>query len=127
MGDGLSTFYEAFDVSRGEDVWVKAVSNMEGTRQETVVHEYGTLAALEHLRPRVPRVYELFVGEEETAFSTERFEGAELAVRRGAPEPGTVALLAQLVRTLELVHGSGIVHRDVIPGNVIVTPEHRLN
>jgi serine/threonine protein kinase len=126
MTAGMSCTYEVFDASRGEGVWVKTVPHNDGTRPEAVVDEHTTLVALQHLVPHVPRVYELFVGDDDTAFSMERIEGADLDVRLGAPEPGTAALLAQLVRILELVHRSGIVHRDVKPAHVMVTLEHRV-
>jgi serine/threonine-protein kinase len=126
MTAGMSRTYEVFDASRSEDVWVKTVPRTYGACPEAVVHEYETLAALQHLVPHVPHPYELFVGDEETAFSMDRIEGAALDIRRGAPEPGVADLVVQLVRVLDLLHRSGIVHRDVKPGNVVVTPEHRL-
>jgi serine/threonine protein kinase len=126
MTDCLNRTYELFDASRREDVWVKTVQHAFGNRPEAVVHEFRTKVALQHLLPHVPCVHELFVGDEDTAFSMERIDGVELDLGRGAPEPGTAGLLAQLVRVLDMLHRSGIVHRDVKPEHVIVRPENRL-
>ena len=42
------------------------------------------------------------------------------------PEPLAVLLARQAAQGLAVVHDSGIVHRDVKPENLLVTPDHRL-
>lgn len=38
----------------------------------------------------------------------------------------TLNIIAQTARALAVAHGQGLVHRDVKPGNLLITPEHRV-
>jgi len=51
---------------------------------------------------------------------------AHQALRPGSVDPQTVEEIArQVLRALDHVHAEGLVHRDVKPGNVLVTPTRR--
>jgi hypothetical protein len=51
---------------------------------------------------------------------------AHQALRPGAVEPSTLEEVArQVLRGLDRVHAEGLVHRDVKPGNVLVSPARR--
>jgi len=56
-------------------------------------------------------------------------EGLDLATllrqRQRLDEPRAALVFVQLLRGLEHVHGRGVVHRDVKPGNLLVTPAGR--
>ncbi|WP_077488132.1 serine/threonine-protein kinase [Sinomonas mesophila] len=38
----------------------------------------------------------------------------------------TLNIIAQTARALAVAHGQGLVHRDVKPGNLLITPEHKV-
>ena len=38
----------------------------------------------------------------------------------------TLNMIAQTARALAVAHGQGLVHRDVKPGNLLITPEHKV-
>lgn len=73
----------------------------------------------------VARVLDVEVDDSQPFVVTEFVEGPTLALRltSGALSPREVAALASSLRhTLEAVHGARIVHRDVKPSNVILSP-----
>jgi serine/threonine protein kinase len=124
---GHPTTCEVFDRARGEHVWVKAIPRTAGN-PGALVHEYKTLRRLASAGPHVLQVHELFVGADDIAFSSERLDGALLG-HDSRPEPDPARLrrvMAQLVLALDAVHQGGVVHRDVKPSHVFVTPEQRL-
>ncbi|UED86425.1 protein kinase domain-containing protein [Streptomyces profundus] len=79
---------------------------------------------------RHPRVAQVLGGDAEAAqpwLATEYVPGPTLqeAVARGGPLPVPVVrrLGVDLARALAAVHGAGLVHRDVKPGNVLLAAE----
>lgn len=62
-------------------------------------------------------------------FVTEYVPGTDLRklVRRNGPLPHTIAatIIAQAAEGLHYAHRKGLVHRDVKPGNLLVTPDGR--
>ena len=83
------------------------------------------MAALDH--PNVVPLYE--AGEQDgTVYIVTRWvEGTELGtlLHDGGPLDPTVAArtAAQIADALEIAHEKGLIHRDVKPSNVILTPE----
>jgi serine/threonine protein kinase len=90
--------------------------------------EFRALADLRH--ENLVSFYEMFVTHEHCFFTMEYVPGVTFRewARGDASEDGRRirAALAQLVRGLSALHGTGKLHRDIKPANVLVTAEGRL-
>lgn len=92
--------------------------------QERFAREAAILEALGDPIDRIPKLYAYFEVGGQFYLVQEWIEGATLTekVERSGPlgEAAVRSILLSLLSVLELVHGQGIVHRDIKPDNVIL-------
>lgn len=91
--------------------------------------EARTAAMLNH--PAIITVHEWDTDSDEAFIVMEAIEGASLADildETGAPLTldETAAVVEALVAALSFAHGNGVLHLDLKPGNVLVTPDGRV-
>ena len=118
---GFGTVYHARD-ALDRDVALKRLDGPEAIR------EGKTLAQLRH--PNIVAVYSYEQGEDGAALSMELIRGQTLdrfAHEQGRLDAAYAALIClHICRGLALVHGKGLVHRDIKAGNVMRQSDGRI-
>ena len=128
---GMGTVYRAHDHDLERDVAVKALSRrvaLDPSFSRRFQREAKLLASLNH--PNIGGIYGIVTDEHAHLYLIlELIEGESLNERiaRGVLRLEEVLSLAtQLVDGIEAAHAKAVVHRDLKPGNVIVTAAGRV-
>ena len=149
---GMGSVHRVLDRARGHEVALKVLESAGGRELYRFKREFRLLADIVH--PNVVRLHELYTAGDAWMFTMELVEGVpfhrwvrpvelepeddELTRPRPRPPEERVALpgrlderrlrdaLAQLADGLHALHGTGKLHRDIKPTNVLVSPEGRV-
>ncbi len=122
---GMADVYRATDEALGREVAVKLLRPMSGGQEQRArfVSEARLLAGLSHTG--LVMVLDAGFESERPFLVMQLVEGPTLAQVCGAGpcDPRRIETFgAQVAETLDFVHGRGIVHRDVKPGNILIGP-----
>ena len=128
---GMAVVYEATELETGERVALKMMSHRlvyQPGAFSRFEREARIVESLEH--DNIARLKGHFPAFRTEFIVMEFCEGATLAdllSRHGAfPEDQAKRVLGQLATALRFVHDRGVVHRDLKPGNVMLTPSGRV-
>ncbi len=122
---GMGAVYRATDLKFDAAVAIKENQAVTPDSQKQFAREAGLLYRLHHAN--LPRVIDHFsIPGQGQYLVMDYVEGEDLRqiiARRGAlPEAQALDLIGQVLDALEFLHSQGIIHRDVKPANVKITP-----
>jgi eukaryotic-like serine/threonine-protein kinase len=122
---GMGEVYRARDTRLGRDVAIKVLSADRSAKPEARARfeaEARMVSALNH--PHICTLYDVGRQEDTYYLVMELLEGETLAERlaRGPlPIPEALKIGIQILDALDRAHRSGMVHRDLKPGNIMLT------
>ena len=133
LGRGaMGVVYKAHDPMLDRTVALKTIALDEAAHdreeyQARFFQEAKAVARLNH--PAVITIYDF--GEEDALayMAMELLGGSELSVRLAEGQPSireAVAIAEQVAEGLAFAHDSGVIHRDIKPGNVMLLPRGRV-
>ena len=124
---GMGEVYRARDTRLKREVAIKILPDQfsrDPDRVSRFQREAEVLASLNH--PNIAAIYSLEEAQGSRFLVLELVEGETLAERlgRGAiPVDEALTIAKSICDALEAAHEKGVVHRDLKPGNVKITPE----
>jgi len=122
---GFGSVHRAFDPELQRDVAVKVVRLPLDRDPQRAADEARAMARIEH--PNVVDVYDVGVVSEELYVVMELVTGGTLRTWLETPRPRdeVLTVLLETGRGLAASHGTGIVHHDFKPDNVLMTEDGR--
>ena len=134
---GMGVVYKVEDLALKRQVALKLISvqaavpgeHGDPSEEERVLHEASLTAQIAH--PNVVTIYDYGRAEERDEsfcyIAMELLSGESLGerlrrIRTGLPRTETVALMIQVARGLRAAHQRGLMHRDLKPDNIMLTP-----
>jgi serine/threonine-protein kinase len=125
---GMGVLYLAFDPAIDRPVAVKVLRTHNEDLYERFTREARSAGRLQH--PNIVTIYDVGEHEGQPFIAMEYIAGQTLGqlIASGAPIPLTrkLELVEELCDGLAYAHRAGIVHRDVKPSNLILTPNGML-
>ena len=118
---GMGAVYSAIDQTLQRSVAIKVLKERSGDDVEKKLKLEAQIAA-RLLHENVVRIYDFGVADQTYFLVMEEVNGTSYSKRwRHLPLEDRLRILAQVADALDYAHHQGVVHRDVKPGNVLLT------
>jgi tetratricopeptide (TPR) repeat protein/predicted Ser/Thr protein kinase len=127
---GMGEVFLAEDTTLGRKVAIKMLPERyaeSGSARQRLINEARAAAALDH--PNICAIHEVGEEDDRVFIVMQYVEGESLAerIREHPLAPADVVDIGlQAAHALEEAHGAGVIHRDIKPQNIIVTPRGQL-
>jgi serine/threonine protein kinase/tetratricopeptide (TPR) repeat protein len=124
---GMSEVYLAEDQKLNRNVALKLLHHQYNVKDPAAPdfrHEARAAASLNH--PNIITIYDIFDYSGYPIIAMEYIEGnllSDLIDEKGLPQDHCLSISIELCRALSAAHNNGIVHRDIKPDNIMVTPD----
>lgn len=128
---GMGVVYLARDTKLDRSVAVKSIPvelQANETTRQRFRREAKLLASLNH--PNIAVIHEIVEQDEGTSFLILEYVPGETLAERIAREPltleATLSIGQQIAEAISAAHENNVVHRDLKPGNIKITPDGKV-
>lgn len=124
---GMGAVWKARDEKLGRTVALKFLSKADSPDGKArFTQEARAASSLSH--PGIVTIFDIFEHGDQACIAMEFVDGRTLSQvipHGGLPVREVLRLGIQIADSLSAAHKAGVIHRDIKPGNIIVTPDGR--